>query len=287
MRIFDTILLAVAGLIAAGAPALAQTRAEPVPAGSPPRMLLAPSPGAAQPIPLAPFGSAREALRAGVQNYNAGDKAGAAQALEFAAGQGHALALWKLGRMYASGDGVPHNDLKAFEYFSKIADEFADETPGTQNAKLVSNAFVALAGYMRDGIPGSYVRSNPSRAVELFQYAASYYGDPEAQYHLGRLFLDGRGVAKDARQAARWVNLSADKGHVEAQALLGQMMMGGVGMPRQNARGLMWLTMARDGADAERHGAIIDAHKQAFAGASAEDREMAVVMLQRHMSRQR
>jgi uncharacterized protein len=189
--------------------------------------------------------------------------------------------------MYASGDGVPHDDLKAFEYFSKIADEFADETPGTQNAKLVSHAFVALAGYFRDGIPGSYVRANPARAVELFQYAASYYSDPEAQYQLGRLFLDGRGVGKDARQAARWVNLSADKGHVEAQALLGQMMMGGVGMPRQNARGLMWLTLARDSADPERHSEIIEAHKQAMAGASVEDRDMAMVLLQRQMSRQR
>jgi hypothetical protein len=281
MRIVRLSTLVLIGVCAAGA-ARAQTDA-----AVGPRAVLAPSPGAAQPLTLAPFSSARDALRTGVQNYNAGNKAGAAQALEFAAGQGHALALWKLGRMYSVGDGVPHDDLKAFEYFSKVADEFADETPGSQNAKVVSSAFVALGAYFRDGIPNTYVRVNHARAIEMFQYAASYYGDPEAQYHLSRMYLDGKGVAKDARQAGRWVNLSAEKGLVEAQALLGQMMLSGSGMPRQNARGLMWLTLARDGADPSRHGDIIEAHKRAFEAASQEDRDAAMVFLQRHVSRAR
>ena len=71
------------------------------------------------PMPMPKYGSAREALRNGLRDYNAGDKAGAAQALEYAAGQGQSLALWKLGRMYADGDGVPPNDLKAFEAFPR------------------------------------------------------------------------------------------------------------------------------------------------------------------------
>ena len=49
-----------------------------------------------------------------------------------AADKGHAVAQWKLGRMYAEGDGVPQSDLRAFEYFRSIADgleyETADET---------------------------------------------------------------------------------------------------------------------------------------------------------------
>ncbi|MGL4440903.1 MAG: tetratricopeptide repeat protein [Bosea sp. (in: a-proteobacteria)] len=253
-----------------------------------PRTILAPSPGAAQPVPLAPFSSARDAVRAGVKDYNAGDKAGAARALEFAAGQGHVLALWKLGKMHSIGDGVPHNDLKAFEYFSKIADEYADETPGTQNAKVVSSAVTQLGIYMRDGIKGTYVTASAARAAELFQYAASYYGDADAQFELSRLFLDGRGVAKDARQAARWLNLSAEKGHVESQGLLGQLMTTGVvGMPRQAARGLMWLTLAKDGADPVRHADIIEAHRKAFEAATPQDREAALVYLQRQMNRAR
>lgn len=294
MRISDlTLCLAIIGC---AGPALAQDRAQsvaqPVPRGivvePAPRAVLAPSTGPAQAVPLAPFPSVRDALRAGVKDYNAGDKIGAARALEFAAGQGHMLALWKLGKMHSMGDGVPHDDLKAFEYFSKIADEFADETPDTQNARVVSSAFTQLGIYMRDGIKGTYVKANAARAVELFQYAASYYGDADAQYHLSRLYLDGRGVPKDARQAARWLNLAAEKGHVESQALLGRLMLtGATGVPRQVARGLMWLTLARDGADPDRQGDIIETHQKAFDTATLEDREAAMVFLQRQVNRGR
>src|SRR3712207_6119028 len=93
--------------------------------------LAAPARACEPAAPIAGFRTAKEALRSGVRDYNAGNKAVAAQALEFAATQGDALALWKLGHMYAKGDGVPHDDLKAFEYFSKIADENADESPSS------------------------------------------------------------------------------------------------------------------------------------------------------------
>ena len=71
--------------------------------------------------------SVGEAFRSGIRDYNQGDKAGALKALEYAASQGHAMARWKLGRMYADGDGVPVDRLRAFEHFSKICDAFADE----------------------------------------------------------------------------------------------------------------------------------------------------------------
>ncbi|MCX7325850.1 MAG: tetratricopeptide repeat protein [Hyphomicrobiales bacterium] len=286
MRISDlTVSLLILGAVAG--PALAQDAGR-TGAASAPRAVLAPSPGAAQPVPLAPFSSARDALRAGVKDYNAGDKLGAARALEYAAGQGDALALWKLGKMHSIGDGVPHDDLKAFEYFSKVADEYADETPGTASARIVASAFVQLGLYMRDGIKGTYVKPNAAKAVELFQYAASYYGDADAQYELSRLHLEGRGVAKDPRQAARWLNLSAEKGHIRSQALLGQLMLAGeTGMPRQAARGLMWLTLARDSADPVANADIIEAQKKAFEAASQEDREAALIFLKRQMERRR
>src|SRR3712207_4155165 len=204
---------------------------------------------AARPQPLSPvgkYGSAREALRDGMRDYNAGDKRGAAQALEYAATQGHSLALWKLGRMYADGDGVQHDGLKAFEYFSKLADQSADEGPDAPGAAAVSSAFVALGTYFLDGIKGTYVTPNPARAHEMFHYAAAYYSDPNAQYHLARLYLEGTGVAQDARQAARWFNLAAEKGHHPSQALLGHLLLNGQGVPRQRAKGLMWLTLARE-----------------------------------------
>jgi uncharacterized protein len=238
--------------------------------------------------PATKYGSVRDALRSGMRTYNAGDKIGAVHALEYAAGQGHSLALWKLGRMYADGDGVEHDDLKAFEYFSKLADQHADESPDSPNAGAVSSAFVALGSYFLDGIQGTYVASNPARAVEMFSYAASYFSDSNAQYNLARLYLEGTGVRKDARQAARWFNLAAEKGHTASQALLGHLLMTGQGVPRQRAKGLMWLTLAREAStDAAKDQWIVDLYQDAFTAADDSDRKLALALLEQYIQARR
>ena len=234
------------------------------------------------------YASVRDAVRLGVRDYNAGDKLGAARALEYAATQGHALALWKLGRMYAAGDGVPQDDLKAFEYFSRIADENTDEAPNSPRAGVVSSAIVSLAGYFLDGIKNTYVVPNPERAAELFQYAASYFGDPNAQYSLARLYLDGTGVDRDPRQAARWFNLAAEKGHHAAQALLGQLLFSGEGgVPRQRARGLMWLMLAKGASDPKHEPWIDPMYDQAFDAATDTDKRTATAFLEEFQAKRR
>jgi uncharacterized protein len=289
-RLIMVCAVLVAGL-AAQAPLHAQSgHADPlmergVPA-NPLEVLPAPLPGAAAPVPLAPYSSVKDALRAGVRDYNSGDKMAAVKALEFAAGQGHLTAQWKLGRMYAAGDGVPHDDLKAFEYFSKIADENADETPGTSDGTIVATAFVALGNYFKDGIKGSYVKPSPARAFEMFHYAATYFRDSNAQFGLGRMYLDGWAASpRDPRQAARWLKLAAEKGHSSAQAVLGDILVRGDGVPRQTAEGLMWLAMAKDGADATEAGWITELHGRAFAQSGQSEKDAAAAYLQRHITR--
>ena len=222
------------------------------------------------------FRSAKDAVRTGMRDYNAGDKEGALFALQYAADQGHTLALWKLGRMYAEGDGVPHDDLKAFEYFSKIADENTDDSVDTPNSGVVAAAFTSLGTYFLDGIKGTYVQSNPERAYEMFNYAASYFGDSNAQYNLARLYLDGNGVGQDPKRAARWFNLAAEKGHKQAQALLGDLLFNGVGMPPQPAKGLTWLALARQGADSKADAWIVALYDKAYAAASDGERAEAL-----------
>jgi TPR repeat protein len=190
--------------------------------------------------------------------------------------------------MYADGDGVQHDDLKAFEYFSKLADQHADETPDSPNAAVVSSAFVALGGYFLDGIKGTYVAANPSRAVEMFNYAASYYSDPNAQYNLARLYLEGMGVSKDSRLAARWFNLAAEKGHHASQALLGHLLINGQGVPRQRAKGLMWLTLAREAStDTIKDQWIETLYKDAFATSDESDRKLALALLEQYIQTRR
>ena len=221
-----------------------------------------------------------EAFRTGAQALRAGDTKSGVVSLEYAAASGHPLAQWKLGRMYAEGDGVKQYDLRAFEYFREIADAHADESPGTPRARFVANAFVALGGYYLDGIPNSSVKADPDRAREMFTYAASYFGDPDAQYHLGRMYLQGFGGVKDPKQAARWLQLAANKGQYQAQAMLGTMLFKGEAVTRQAARGLMWLTLARDAATSQETW-IADLHARAFKQASDEERATALAFIER------
>jgi TPR repeat protein len=231
-----------------------------------------------------------EAFRSGAHWLKAGEKAKAVHSLEYAAEKGHALAQWKLGRMYAEGDGVTRDDLKAFEYFRRIADSHADDNPNTPQARFVANAFVSLGHYYLDGIPKTQVKRDPVRAREMFGYAASYFRDPDAQYYLGRLYLDGVGAPQDPRTAARWFMLSAQKGQCRAQAMLGAMLFQGDHVPRQAARGLMWLTLAKDNV---RDAAVADQawinrlYDSAFRQASEDERALALVYLRRWLETRR
>jgi len=109
-----------------------------------------------------------QAFRTGAQALRAGDTKAALDALEYAARNGEVTALWKLGRMYADGDGVKQNNLRAFEYFCTLADSYAGEMPGTRPAVLVAKAFVAIGGYYLTGIPNSEVKQDAADVREMF-----------------------------------------------------------------------------------------------------------------------
>jgi exopolysaccharide production negative regulator len=201
-------------------------------------------------------------------------------ALQYAAEGGHPIAQWKLGRMYADGNGVVQDDLRAFEYFSRIANAHAEDSPSAPQASIVANAFVALGRYYLSGIPNSKIAADPERAREMFSYAASYFGNADAQYDLARLYLKAPDASRDDfTYGARWLGLAAQKGQHQAQALLGQMLFNGERLPRQPARGLMWLTLARDSAGPDETW-IKESYNKAIAKASEEDRATALKMLE-------
>jgi TPR repeat protein len=222
--------------------------------------------------PLKAIGNVVDATRDAIRSYLAGNKEEAFKSLSYAADQGHAPAQWKLARMYAEGDGVPRDDVRAFENFSQMCDRHADEAPESATAPFVASAFIALGSYYLNGIPNSTVKANPERAREMFAYSASYFGDPEAQFILAKLYLDGVGGAKDSKQALRWLNLSAEKGHRLAQAELGQLLFSGQAGPKQRARGLMWLRLASEKANPSTEVWIIEANNSAIEEASDTDR---------------
>ena len=209
-----------------------------------------------------------------------GDVEAARKLLEDAARDGDVWATWELGRMYADGDGVKQDHQLAFKYFGGIADSHADEPTGTAQARFVANAFVRLASYSMTGIPSSNIKPDAVRARDLLSYAASYFGDRDAQYRLGRMYLDGQGVGKDTKQGIRWLSLAAAKGHYHARAVLGALLFEGQSVPRDGARGLMWLTLAKDAA-MPRETWITDLYLAAWTQATETERDLALSLIAR------
>jgi TPR repeat protein len=66
------------------------------------------------------------------------------------------------------------------------------------------------------------VRPNDALAASWLRRAADQ-GHGEAQYQLGRLYLSGRGVPDDRREAVAWLTKAAAAGYAPASSLLRQL----------------------------------------------------------------
>ena len=73
--------------------------------------------------------------------------------------------------------------------------------------------------------------------------------DPEAQFHLGQRFAQGKGVEKDELQAVYWFHRAADLGHAEAQRHLAFAFLSGKGIVKNQAEGVRRLRIAAEASD--------------------------------------
>ena len=239
--------------------------------------------------PLAIFRDPRQAMTKYIEGYRSGDARSSMDALRYAADGGEALARWKLGSMYAQGDGVPHDDVKAYQYFQQIIESYDEANPNPRERGVVARAFVAVGAYSLNGKPGKGIERDTGRAFEMFSYAATEFGDMHAQYNLGLMYLEGAGITKDVRRGARWLRLAADKQHIESQAVLGRLYFNGIdGVQRQRALGIMYLTMAREGASEQtKYKWIIDLYDSAISTSSDTDRQAALAYLEQFVKGRR
>ncbi len=232
-------------------------------------------------VPLASFTSGQEALRVAEEDLRAGKIEASVAPLTYAAESGQVIARWKLGQMYAKGDGVPRDDLRAYHYFNQLVEGYDEDQPDPKaDVSAISDAFVAVGVYCLRGIPNSDVSPDKQRAHELFQYAATIFADPNAQYNLAHMYMIGAGgLAKDNVAALRWLALAAKAGHPPSEALLGHMLFVRDAAPDQRARGLMWLDLARASAPNPKEQWIRDLYQRDFRNASDSERLMAASML--------
>ena len=90
---------------------------------------------------------------------------------------------------------------------------------------------------------------------------AAEKGSTYAQYLLGYLYEDGKGVAADPVQAMKWYGLAAENGEPRAQSHLGWMLWEGKGVPQDAVQAHMWINLAASqlsGEEGERVGKVRD-----------------------------
>ena len=99
------------------------------------------------------------------------------------------------------------------------------------------------------------ILADPAAEQERFRTAlewlteAAEAGQVHAQYELGKIYRDGRGVEKDALLAAAWLTRAAEQGSDAASYALGALLLtGGEGLAKDILSALNWLRRsAEDG----------------------------------------
>jgi hypothetical protein len=144
---------------------------------------------------------------------------------------------------------------------------------------------VAVANYYRQGIAGTRIEPDIYQAVDYYFRAAALYGNRNAQYQLGRIYLNGELGKPQPVQAARWLRAASKKHHPAAQAVLGKMLFEGNGVRRRRVQGLMLMTLAvGNNAHGQMKGKfrwIAKWHKKAFAKASEKEQRVAIKLADR------
>ena len=91
---------------------------------------------------------------------------------------------------------------------------------------------------------GRGVPQNDAEAVRWYRMAAEQ-GLAEAQFNLGIEYDNGRGVPKNEAEAVRWYRMAAEQGLAEAQFNLG-IYDTGRGVPQNDTEAVRWYRMAAE-----------------------------------------
>lgn len=175
-----------------------------------------------------------------------------------AAEAGHAGGQYRLGQMYAAGQGVAKRQAEALRLFTTAAEA---GHPGA--AYELGMMLVEGVGVPRD----------PQGGARWLETAADA-GIPRAQLNLGLLYFRGTGVRQDGHLAMSWMRRAAESGEVEAQTALGKLYLTGydtVGQDLNEAD--RWLSAAAGQGSGEAEKAL-DELRQIRADDTAFQREL-------------
>jgi TPR repeat protein len=194
-------------------------------------------------------GSASAGTNEGIDAWKRRDYAAALREFRPAAERGHARAQYYLGLMYLQGRGVSRDEAEAEKWF-RMAAEQGDRSALASLAMMArsqegsKSARDDKAARIDKATPSEEATRSDTEAAEPPERLAAERGDAQAQIKLAAMYEEGRGVAKDLAEAARWYRLAAEQGHAKAQNILGVLYAEGQGVARDHIEAYKWFYLA-------------------------------------------
>jgi TPR repeat protein len=149
-----------------------------------------------------------------------------------------ASANFRIGDLYAAGNGVPKDSSEAERWYQHGVDM---ATAGAQAGWLTAEVYLANAYLESKGVPLDY-----SEAMHWMQHAAEH-GHRQAQVSLGSMYRDGQGTPQSYGEAMYWYRKAADRGSAMAEWMIGRLYFDGKGVTRDFAEAAKWFQKADEG----------------------------------------
>jgi uncharacterized protein len=147
---------------------------------------------------------------------------------EEAANQGSVDAMIQLYTIYWEGQEVPTNRVKAIEWITKAGNT------GNAYAEFMVGYHYETRRWEYHGAQLVYTSPHWPEAFHWYRLSAKQNW-PAGQYHLGMLYLRGKGVEIDEARGLELVRAAVDQGLPDAMHDLAQCYAFGIGEPRNDA----------------------------------------------------
>jgi TPR repeat protein len=92
---------------------------------------------------------------------------------------------------------------------------------------------------------GKGVQRDYKKAAKWLRMAAEQ-GVAGSQMILGIMYFNGEGVTQDYKEAAKWYRKAANQGHADAQNNLGKMYANGKGVAQNHVKAYAWINLSAE-----------------------------------------
>jgi len=144
-------------------------------------------------------------------------------------------ANFRIGDMYADGNGVPKDTSEAERWYQRGVDM---ASAGARAGWLTADVYLANAYLQSKGVPLDY-----GEAMYRMKDAAEH-GNRQAQVNLGSMYRDGQGTPQDYGEAMYWYRKAADRGSALAEWMIGRLYFDGKGVIRNFTEAATWFRKA-------------------------------------------